>query len=83
MTSEQVDQLDDEAAYDRWLAEMQEQGFHRWPDHVPLPLDGYRYSIHVWDVRSMPRCSFWHRLIFRLPRRAAWWIYEKSNLTTE
>lgn len=58
---------EDETQYQAFLDRMQDQGFHMWPDHVPAPLPRYKFEFYGPLLYSRPRCSFWHRLWFRLP----------------
>lgn len=58
---------DDDSKYWEFIARMQEQGFHNWPDHVPAPLPGYEWEVFGPLLLSRPRCSLWHKLWFRLP----------------
>ena len=58
---------DDGSKMSACLQKIREQGFHRWPDHVPVPLKGYEYEIYATLVFSKPRCPCWTRFIFKTP----------------
>lgn len=59
--------MDEGDQYYAFLDRMRDEGFHDWPDHVPCPLPAYEFEFYGPLLFSRPRCSFWHRLWFRLP----------------
>ncbi len=76
-TDHSIEWTVDDETYSYWEEGVRKLGFRPWPDHVPptLLLNGYEHQRFGPILFSYPACSLWHRLIFRLPRRLAWWLY--------
>ncbi len=53
--------------------------YYPWPRHVPMPLGHYCYFARGLEVHSYPKCSLWHRTVFRLPERLAWILCNTFN----
>lgn len=73
-TAADLDWLDDDdgSKLAAALAELETDGYHDWPDHVPAPIDGYEFASYGPLLFSRPACSRWHRLFFRLPNWIAY-----------